>query len=125
MSKKPVNLQLDQGSTFAFSAVWADADGVPRDLTGFSARMQLRTDYANATPAVSMSTANGEITITPASGKIDVMLGADRTALIPIANSASVPPKQKYVYDLEMVSSSNVVTKILYGTCEVWGEVTK
>jgi hypothetical protein len=72
-----------------------------------------------------MSTSNGEINITPASGKIDVVLDADRTALIPVTGSTSIPPKQKYVYDLELASSGNVVSKILYGTCEVWGEVTK
>ena len=56
-----VDLCLPQGQTWDTSIVW-EADGTPVDLTGWTARMMIRTTAEAASPTVSLSTATSTMT---------------------------------------------------------------
>jgi hypothetical protein len=88
--------------------------------------MQIREAYDSASATESLTTANGEITITGAEGNVAIELAATRTANIFVdLTGPGRPPKKTYVYDLELIDTSNVVSKLLYGDALVYAEVTR
>lgn len=125
MASKPTNLNIDQGATFSTLVTWNDATGAAKNLYSYSAKMELRTSYASNTIVDTLSTANGEITTT-ADGQISLVLPPERTRALPVDyTQTSKPPKTPYVYDLELTAPDGTVTRLLYGTVYVIGEVTR
>jgi hypothetical protein len=127
MFENKYNISIWQGSTFNLSITVQDNDGLNLDLNTFSARMQIRPSYDSGSIAESLTSANGEITITGNLGKLDLELPAQRTSNIYVdLSSTAKPPKNIYVYDLELVdNSTNTVTKLMFGDAIVYGEVTR
>lgn len=119
------NLEMWQGATFAMTITVKDANNAVQNLTSYSARMQLRTSYGAASATESLTSSNGEITITAAEGNVALELTATRTAAIPVDMTNGKPPKTTYVYDLELVDNNGKVSKLLYGDVNVYGEVTR
>jgi len=75
----------------------------------------LRTAYSASSATIELTTANGRISLTNA-GVITLSLTATETAALAAG---------RYVYDLEMVSSGGVVTRLLEGVVTVSPEVTR
>ena len=118
------NLTMWQGATFGLTLQLQDADGNTQNLSGYSARMQMRSAYNSGVAAETLTTANGEISIS--GSNLSITLAATRTANLYVdLNSSSKPPRTMYVYDLELVDNANTVSKLLYGDVIVYGEVTK
>jgi hypothetical protein len=125
MAKTPTNLEIEQGTTFSVLAVWKDVNGNPVDLSNYTARMQIRSSYASNTIAESLTTSNNEISLS-SEGEITMSLPPNRTSAIFVDYTQTTnPPRTKYVYDLELVSPDAVVTRLLFGTVVVIGEVTR
>lgn len=118
------NITIWQGSTFGMNLVLKNEDGTVQDLTGYSARMEIRPTYRAATYEERLSSSNGEITIEATNGKLILELSAARTSNITVDLSNGKPPKSTYVYDLE-IDIDGTVSKILYGDFTVYGEVTR
>lgn len=111
-------LDLKQGSTWTVPIVWSSTDEPPAryDLTGYTARMQIRKGNAEGTVIADMTTANSKIVITAATqGKLELRLTATETAALPTG---------KHPFDLELVSGSTVVT-LLEGFINVRREITR
>lgn len=122
------DMTMWQGGTFGLTITVKSANGAVQNLTNYTARMQVRSTYDTGTIAESLTTSNGEITIDGPNGNLTLALSATRTANLAVDLSQEVgctPPKTDYVYDLELVSSSNVVSKLLFGEVWVYGEVTR
>lgn len=79
----------------------------PIDLTGFTARMQIRATVADTTVIREMTTSNGGIVLNNTTKTIVLIIPADVTAAY-TWNST--------VYALEMTSSGGQVTPLCYGT---------
>ena len=110
------NIITDQGATFSRTLTWTDSAGTAVNLTGYTARMQVRTDYeTTGTPVLSLTTENGKIVLGGSAGTI--ALG------VPASDMASVIAGS-YVYDLELVSGV-VVVRLVQGTFTVRAEVTR
>lgn len=111
-----VNLTIQQGDTFVLAVRWIDdVTGQPVDLTGATARMQLRSYYTS--PAVVLDLASGTgITIDALEGRLTIVVSAVQTAAL---------QAQSGVYDLEVTFPSNVVKKAMRGTYTVDPEVTR
>lgn len=109
----PTRLYCNQGSTFSKTLTW-NIDGVPVNLTGYTARMQVRSTYASATALVTLTNGSG-ITLGTTNGQITLTISAVATAAIAAGN---------YVYDLELTSGSTV-TRLLEGQFIVSPEVTR
>lgn len=109
----PTKIFCDQGSTFSKTLVWS-IDGVPVNLTGYTARMQVRSSYTSATAVVTLTNGSG-ITLGTTNGQITLTISAIATAAIAAGN---------YVYDLEL-TSGGTVTRLLEGQFIVSPEVTR
>lgn len=109
-------LEINQGADLEISFILNNENGTPINLTGYTARMQLRTSYNSATVEMELTTANGRIVITPLLGKIALNAPASITTNL---------VAQQYVYDLEMVSGSGYVTRVVQGDVIVSPEVTR
>lgn len=120
------DLSMWQGSTFGLSINVKDSTDANINLTSYSANMQIREAYDSANATETLSTANGEISFDVANGVIAVELAAERTANIYVdLAGSSRPPKNTYVYDFELSDANNKVTKLLFGSVDVYGEVTR
>ena len=112
----PGYLDLDcwQGANFDYQLTWTVA-GSAVNVTGYSARMQVR-QYAESTATV-LSLVNGTgITIGGTAGTI---------ALSAVATATSAIEAGQYVYDLELVSGAGYVTRLVEGSFVVYAEVTR
>jgi len=106
------NLTIDQGSDFTIDLVVSEA-GVVKNLTGYSARAQMRS-----TKSATAIAATFTCTITNATG------GVVKIEL-PNATSSAISPG-KYYYDLELYTNSNViVARLMQGTVILTPEVTR
>jgi hypothetical protein len=112
------NITVDQGATFSLVVTWKNPNGTPIDLTGYTARMQARAKYDSPNPPLF------SLTSTPAAGLVLGGVAGTVTITIDAATTAGLVPGQ-YVYDLEVVSSGGIVTRLIEGRCIVSPEVTK
>lgn len=112
------DIVCEQGATFTRPITWKDATGDPVNLTGFSARMQVRPSTGSATVVLDLTSSNGGIVFgTPrSSGYFEITVSA--------TNTAALTPGT-YVYDLELVAGSNIVTRLLEGKFTIKPEVTR
>jgi hypothetical protein len=136
MLENKYDISIWQGATFGLTITVKNSSNVSQNIVGQSARMQIRSTYDANSVVESMTTANGEIVITDgANGTFHIELSADRTANINVDRSVLSTvilssgdkvkiPRATYVYDLELANNTTV-SKIIYGTAYIYGEVTR
>jgi hypothetical protein len=113
------NITCQQGATLQRQLTWTDSARDAYNLTGYTARMQVRDNVSSNTIVIALSTtagSGGTITLGGTAGTVDL--------LIPAANTTTLTAGQ-YVYDLELVSGGGVVTRLLEGNFKVTAEVTR
>ena len=110
------DLEILQGETYSKQFIWKDSAGANGNLTGYTARMQVRQSKASDTVLLELTTANGRIALGGSAGTIDLSLNATTTAAI---------TWKRGVYDLELVASNGVVKRLLEGEVTVSKEVTR
>lgn len=108
------NMLCPQGATFSKQLSYA-IDSEPVNLTTYSARMQVREKHTSKTSVISLTTENGGISIEGLQGTIGLYISDVVTSLL---------VAKEYVYDLELVSGSNVY-RIIEGKFIVTPEVTR
>jgi hypothetical protein len=105
-------LFLEQGTTFTTNITLDNVDGTPLNLTGVTAKSQIRKSYYSAN-----TTAQFDVAINiPTSGVILLTLNAPTTANIAAG---------RYVYDVAIKDTTNTVTRVLEGIVNVIPQVTK
>jgi hypothetical protein len=113
-----LNLLALQGSTFSRTLTW-QIDGQPVNLTGYQARMQIRTVPANIKPARLLlnltTTSNRGLVLDHENGGVTISISAADTSTLPAGS---------HVYDLELVSG-DYVQRLVQGKFDVSAEVTK
>lgn len=110
-----LNLTFSQGATWKLSMTYTNSTGDPINLTNYTARMQARPSYESAITVLNLANGTG-ITLGGTAGSIDLLVPATTTAAIGAA---------QYVYDLEIASASDEVTRVIEGTLQVTPEVTR
>ena len=113
------NLTAHRGDTWVLDFLYKDSAGAAIDLTGYKARLQVRTDYRQ-TPLLSLSSyvLSGylqALTITGALGKIALNVPASNMEI----------PSGEYQYDIEVESASGVITTLARGSLTVTDDVTR
>lgn len=107
---------IDQGADLSKVFTWNDTDGDPIDLTDWTARMQIRRSFGSTTALLELTTENGGIALGGSAGTITVVITDAQSALL-------TPATLKY--DLEMISPSGVVERLLQGAITNRPEVTR
>jgi len=113
MSAANYDLVIDQGSTFAIDLTITES-GSAKDLTGYSARAQMRSTKTSDTVAGTFTCT----VLTPVTdGKVKMELPA---------STSSAMDAGLYYYDLEIHTGSDVIVKrLIQGTVTLNQEVTR
>jgi hypothetical protein len=106
-----------QGATFNRRYRWSTGKpAVPVDLSGWIARMHLRTKVDDAVILLALTTENGGIALeVSGAGWIDIVISATQTKLLP----------KKAVFDLELESATGFVRNLVGGTLELGSNATR
>lgn len=113
---KIMDLQMYQGKRFEQPVIISE-NGAPKDLTGYTARMQVREFKDSATVLADYTTANGRLVIEPLEGKV--------TILVPGSVSAGYAWGDAF-YDLEVVDGTGEPgPAVLAGRISLVREVTR
>ena len=111
------NITIYQGATFRSRSTWkAGTPSVPVDLTGCTARMQIRPTVVSDTVFASLTTENGGITLGDDAGTVAIYISDEDTAAFTWASG---------FYDLEIEFPSGDVHRYLEGKVKVKPEVTR
>ena len=105
-----------QGATFSRILTWKSEDEDPIDLTGYAARMMLRDGIDASAPFLTLTTENGSITLGGALGTITLAITTAATAAL---------TQDGGNYDLELVSGSGTVSRLLQGSVIISKEITR
>jgi hypothetical protein len=107
-------IEIDQFATYNATFHYRLTTGEPIDLTGCSAKMEIRREYADSQPAISVAVGTG-ITIEATAGKINV-------ELTPAQTSTLTPGR--YFYDV-VISKGTQKRRIAEGAAIVMPGVTR
>lgn len=104
MTTRPAYLpfRLYTHATFSEQTVLRDADGVPLDLTGYSARMHIRRERQDLLPLFDLSSDAGDIELGGVEGTLVFRIDADATAGAVLLD----PDGEGWVYDLLLTDTS-------------------
>jgi hypothetical protein len=109
------NFEVDQNATFSFIVEYKDNNGLPIDLTGSTAKMQVRDTKGGSKLAFSLTSPAGGITITPLLGKLTIKMTPTQT------NKLFYP---KSSYDIMVTDSNANKIKMLEGFITLSRSVT-
>jgi hypothetical protein len=115
-SQGKLDLVIEQGATFRRTITYLQADGSPRDLTGYTAKMQIK-DVIGGTTLYELTTENGRIIIDGPNARISMEILDTVTSGFTWTHG---------VYDLEISSpeATPTVTRLVQGSVTVTPEVT-
>jgi hypothetical protein len=109
------NWEVDQNTTFTFIVEYKDSDGDPVDITGSTAKMQVRDTKGGSKLAFSLTSPSGGITIDGPNGKLTIKITPTQT------NKLFYP---KSSYDIMLTDSNLNKTKLLEGFITLSRSVT-
>jgi hypothetical protein len=104
------NLTVDQGSNFIYKVFLIDQDGLPFNIDGYTGNAQIRKTYTSS----GYSTMN--VAISGNSGLVTLTMNSATTANLKFT---------RYIYDVELISNTNVTSRIIEGIVTVNLEVTR
>lgn len=120
------NITCEQGSTFRRLLEIEQPDlvndptgqtFVPFDLTGYSARMQVRRTLDSSSFMLELTTGNGSLLINPADEINQIFIDVSASVTASVQTSG--------FYDIEIENGDGVVSRILQGTFTLSPEVTR
>ena len=117
---QPAHIDLDvyKGSTFVKIIQWkTGTPPVAVNLTGCTARMQIRKAVNDTTVLDTLTTENAKIVIhEPLNGKFKIVIPASTSTAYTFTSA---------VYDLEIVFTDGTVTRVIEGCLTAAPEVTR
>lgn len=115
MAAAKYKLKIEQGTTWRKVFVWKAA-GVPVDMTGWKARMQIREAVDADEILQELTSENGGIAIVPLLGQFTLQMTDAQTSALDFDVA---------VYDVELIDSGNEVTRIISGSVSLSRGVTR
>lgn len=104
------DLELYKGDYFPFRLLLKDSTGAPLNLTGYTARSQIR-DYIDSTVVFEFATS-----IVPTEGAVDIMLNS--------TTSSGLAPGS-YIWDVQLTNPDGNTRTYIAGDVKVYDEVTR
>ena len=117
---------IEQGATTDFELVWKDNNGDPVDLSSYSARMQIRTDYGGSlicSLSSSLDTDGTGLNLSGSNGTTPLASGSIGIFISAASSSAFTFGEAKYDLELEH-TSTRYVTRLIEGKVKLSKEVT-
>ena len=112
-----LDLKLDQGSTNRKLVTWkAGTPAQPVDLTGCTAKLQVRQTHQALAVLIELSSQTNTIVLGGALGTIELIFSA---------NSTIGAQWTQAVYDLEITLSNGDIRRLVEGTITLSPEVTR
>lgn len=105
------NLYVDAGSTYSNIITITASNGQPLNLTGYTVASQMRKSYQSSTSYSFTATIYDAV-----AGKIRLTLTDEQSALIPAG---------RWLYDVEITSSSGVTSRVVEGIVTVSAQITQ
>jgi hypothetical protein len=105
----------EQGTTFVRVVTYTDSNNSPINISSYTGRMKVRKSKSSTEEYLSLTTGGGGLVL-QSNGEIEITIPAVTSAKIPSGN---------YRYDLEIISTSGIVTRVIEGEFKVSGEVTR
>lgn len=121
MTPTTIDLEVWQGATWRHTFTCeVGSPYVPLDLTGYSARMEVRQDWdgCRRDPMFTLTDTDG-LTLGGAAGTIIVEMSAERTEELETGNTLNGP----YVYDILIELTDSV--RVVQGSLTVYPRVTR
>jgi hypothetical protein len=112
---KQANLRMNQGSRFEVG-IDVIENGAAKNLTGYTARMQIRASKESTTVLADYTTANGALSVNALAGRVTIVVLSTTTDAYTWGDA---------VYDLEIVDGANDATRILEGKISLNKQVTR
>jgi hypothetical protein len=116
-------LSIEQGTTISIDLLYkSSGSNTPVDLSGHSARMQIKSNYADNKPRTfltlssSLNADNTGLTLGGTSGSINIYISAVSSSTLNFDSA---------FYDLEITTSTGEVTRLLEGPVKLSREVTR
>src|SRR4051794_17894604 len=102
------NFTIEQGADFYRLLTWKDPSGNAYDLTGFSARMKIKTLSGKLILSLTnvLSVAGDGLTLGGTAGTVAITIGDATTAALTFSSAK---------YDLELVSPAGTVVRLIEG----------
>lgn len=110
------DITIEQGTNFSLNLTYKDSAQAPIDLTGYTAKMQMRPFASSARVFFERSTTNGTISLGGAAGTVLITATAEETAALNFLNA---------VYDIELYSPIDTTIRLLQGKVIMSQEVTR
>lgn len=105
------NIFIDQGSDYSNIITVASSTGAPLNLTGYTVAAQIRKSFSSTISYNFTSTVYNTL-----DGKIRLQLSA--------ADSNNIPPG-RYLYDVEITSTTGGKTRVVEGIVTVTPQITQ
>lgn len=115
MASKRLDYMIEQGSNFNLTVSVKNADGTPKNLNGYSAKMHVRPTIKSTDIYIDASTTNGMISINGPQGQIIVSISGTSTTLYDWDGG---------VYDLKAENGAEVI-RLLFGDVSLVKQVTR
>ena len=120
MSVIILNLDIDAGTDFFVDTSYLDyTTNLPKDLTGYTAILAVRSSYTDPNPYLVLTNGNNRI-----------LLGGTQGTIISHFIPSDTDPSQqpiawrRAVYDLIIVDTNGLITKLMSGMINVIGTVS-
>ena len=111
------DIHIDRSETWDdFSFTWKDDDGNPYNLTGFTAKMQVRPNAKSSRVILELTTENGGISIGGETGKVSFLVSREDLLEITDANGE---------YDLVLFSAGGIPDCLFRGRVTFGPAVTR
>jgi hypothetical protein len=128
MAAGKYSFTIDQGSTLNLEVQYKDSTGTPVNLSGYSAKMQIKSGYADNSPTTyitlssSLASDNTGLNLSGSNGTTPLASGS--IGIYISATSSSAFTFTDAIYDLEL-RTGDTVNRILEGQVKVRKEVTR
>jgi len=128
MSAGKYSFVIEQGATTDFNINYKDNSNNPVNLTGYQARMQIRSDYADSTSTIianlssSLLSDNTGLNLSGSNGTTPLSSGSIGLYISAITSSTFTFSEARY--DIELISGSTT-TRLLEGKIQLSKEVTR
>lgn len=116
MAAGKYNFLIEQGSHFNYTLSVSDDTGDVIDLSGYTGKMQIKSDITASSSLLELSTTGNYMSITGAQGLISLSVPNTVTSTLDFDTA---------VYDLIITSGTGVVTRLVEGSVNLSTQVTR